>query len=81
MLHSFDVLSPDDKTMILRLKNVNNLVNKLLGFKNEKCHLTQQNRSDWNWIVKGKMIGNTNFHKLYNILKKKMESHDMFILI
>ena len=68
--------------MILRLRNVNDMVNERLGMKDiVKCELTEQNRSDWNWIVKGKMTGNKDFTHIYKLLIQKMKANDIFVLI
>ena len=66
--------------MLLRLRNVNDLVNERLGMK-DKSELTEQNRSDWNWIVKGKMTGNKEFTHIYKLLIQKMKANDIFVLI
>ena len=66
--------------MLLRLRNVNDLVNERLGLK-DKSELTEQNRSDWNWIVKGKMTGNKEFTHIYKLLIQKMKANDIFVLI
>ena len=66
--------------MLLRLRNVNDLVNERLGMK-DKSELTEQNRSDWNWIVKGKMTGNKEFTHIYKLLIQKMKANNIFYLI
>jgi hypothetical protein len=66
--------------MLLRLRNVNDLVNERLGLK-DKSELTEQNRSDWNWIVKGKMTGNKEFTHIYKLLIQKMKANNIFYLI
>lgn len=66
--------------MLLRLRNVNDLVNERLGMK-DKSELTEQNRSDWNWIVKGKMTGNKEFTHIYKLLIQKMKGNNIFYLI
>ena len=68
--------------MLLRLRNVNDLVNERLGMKDgEKCEMTEQNRSDWNWIIKGKMTGNKEFTHIYKLLIQKMKGNNIFYLI
>ena len=82
----FENLTPHQK-MILRLRNVNDMANERLGMKDgvKKCEitdeLTEQNRSDWNWIVKGKMTGNKEFTHIYKLLIQKMKANDIFVLI
>ena len=66
--------------MLLRLRNVNDLVNERLGMK-DKSELTEQNRSDWNWIIKGKMTGNKEFTHIYKLLIQKMKGNNIFYLI
>ena len=66
--------------MILRLRNVNDMANERLGMK-DIVKMTEQNRSDWNWIVKGKMTGNKEFTHIYKLLIKKMKANDIFVLI
>lgn len=75
----FEHLTPHQK-MILRLRNVNNMANERLGVK-DKSNVTDQNRSDWNWIVKGKMTGNKEFTHIYKLLTQKMKANDIFVLI
>lgn len=69
--------------MTLRLKQVNNIVNDCIYTKKpmDMSKLTAQNRSDWNWLIKGKMVGNAQFTNLYNLLSKKMMMNDIFGLI
>lgn len=81
MLPRFENLTPHQR-MILRLRNVNDMVNERLGMKDSvKSELTEQNRSDWNWIVKGKMTGNKDFTHIYKLLIQKMRANDIFVLI
>lgn len=71
-----------NQKMILRLRNVNDMVNERLGMKDSVIfELTEQNRSDWNWIVKGKMTGNKEFTHIYKLLIQKMKANDVFVLI
>lgn len=77
----FENLTLNQK-MILRLRNVNDMANERLGMKDSvKSELTEQNRSDWNWIVKGKMTGNKEFTHIYKLLIQKMRANDIFVLI
>ena len=75
----YEHLTPHQK-MILRLRNVNDMANERLGMK-DIVELTEQNRSDWNWIVKGKMTGNKEFTHIYKLLIQKMKANDVFVLI
>jgi hypothetical protein len=69
--------------MTLRLKRVNDIVNECIYTKKpmDVSKLTAQNRSDWNWLIKGKMVGNAQFTNLYNLLSKKMMMNNMFVVI
>lgn len=74
-------LTPHQK-MILRLRNVNDMLKERLELKDsEKYESTVQNRSDWNWIVKGKMTGNKEFTHIYKLLTQKMKTNNIFYLI
>ena len=70
-------------SMLLRLKNVNDLVNQKINVikDNKKIDMNNIDISNWNWIVKGKMHGTEKFTNLYNILSNKMKIHNMSSII
>ena len=72
---------PENLQMLLRLKNVNDIVHKKINTENNYLFETMNDINDWNWIVKGKMCGTQKFTNLYNILSNKMKIHDMFYII
>ena len=71
---------PENLQMLLRLKNVTDIVNKKINTENNYLFETMKDINDWNWIVKGKMSGTQKFTNLYNILSNKMKTHNIFVL-
>ena len=69
----------DNHKMLLRLRNVNDMVNNYIN--HNVMDLKPENIADWNWIVKGKMRGKIDFSNLYALLTKKMTTHDLFEII
>lgn len=76
---SSQMITTENYKMLLRLQNVNKMVNNYIY--HNVMDLKPENISDWNWIVKGKMRGKKHFSRVYVLLTEKMTTHKLFEMI